>query len=159
MLKRSTVASAALIALGGVLSPAAVAQEVQRVEITGSRILRGDLLGTTPVVSINLDTLANIGAENFADMATQLPQFAPSFGTSRTQSTFSGVGTSGLNLANLRNLGSVRSLVLINGRRAAGVLRRQPPLTSTTSRPPTSSASRSSPAVRQRSTGRTLSRG
>jgi iron complex outermembrane receptor protein len=120
MFKRSTVASAALIALGSALATAAVAQEVQRVEITGSRILRGDLLGTTPVVSINLDTLANIGAENFADMATQLPQFAPSFGASRTQSTFSGVGTSGLNLANLRNLGSVRSLVLINGRRAAG---------------------------------------
>jgi iron complex outermembrane receptor protein len=120
MFNRSKVASAALIALGGALATAAVAQDVQRVEITGSRILRGDLLGTTPVVSINLETLANIGAENFADMATQLPQFAPSFGASRTQSTFSGVGSSGLNLANLRNLGSVRSLVLINGRRAAG---------------------------------------
>ncbi|MEZ5459280.1 MAG: TonB-dependent receptor [Steroidobacteraceae bacterium] len=38
----------------------------------------------------------------------------------RTQSTFSGVGTAGLNLANLRNLGSVRTLTLINGRRMPG---------------------------------------
>jgi len=98
----------------------AQAQSTERIEITGSRILRRDILGTTPVISVSLDTFGNLGIENFADLATQLPQFAPSFGASRTQSTFSGVATSGLNLANLRNLGSVRSLVLINGRRAAG---------------------------------------
>jgi len=101
-------------------SNSAQVQPAQRIEITGSRILRRDTLGTTPVISVSLDTFGNLGIENFADLATQLPQFAPSFGASRTQSTFSGVATSGLNLANLRNLGSVRSLVLINGRRAAG---------------------------------------
>ena len=123
MFKRTKVMTGVLTALGGVLAATSMpswAQEPQVVQVTGSRILRSDLQGTTPVVSINLDTMGNIGAENFADMATQLPQFAPSFGASRTQSTFSGVATSGLNLANLRNLGSVRSLVLINGRRAAG---------------------------------------
>ncbi|MFN9763888.1 MAG: TonB-dependent receptor plug domain-containing protein, partial [Pseudomonadota bacterium] len=123
MFKRTKVTTAVLTALGGVLAMTSMptwAQEPQVVQITGSRILRSDLQGTTPVVSINLDTMGNIGAENFADMATQLPQFAPSFGSSRTQSTFSGVATSGLNTANLRNLGSARSLVLINGRRAAG---------------------------------------
>jgi len=95
-------------------------QATERIEITGSRIIRSDTLGTTPVISVRLETFGNLGIENFADLATQLPQFAPSFGASRTQSTFSGIATSGLNLANLRNLGSVRSLVLINGRRAAG---------------------------------------
>lgn len=123
MFKRSKVMTGVLAALGGVLAATSMptwAQEPQVVQITGSRILRSDLQGTTPVVSISLDTMGSIGAENFADMATQLPQFAPSFGASRTQSTFSGVATSGLNLANLRNLGSARSLVLINGRRAAG---------------------------------------
>lgn len=123
MFKRTKVMTGVLTALGGVLAATSMpswAQEPQVVQVTGSRILRSDLQGTTPVVSISLDTMGNIGAENFADMATQLPQFAPSFGASRTQSTFSGVATSGLNLANLRNLGSARSLVLINGRRAAG---------------------------------------
>jgi iron complex outermembrane receptor protein len=120
MFKRSRVASAALAVIGGVTALGAYAQEPQRVEITGTRIFRADLYGTTPIYSVDLTTFSTLGMENFADLATQLPQFAPSFGASRTQSTFSGVATSGLNLANLRNLGSVRSLVLINGRRAAG---------------------------------------
>ena len=122
MFKRSNINLCALSALGAVLAvPApAWAQDPQVVQITGSRILRSDLQGTTPVVSIGLEAMGNLGIENFADMATQLPQFAPSFGASRTQSTFSGIASSGLNLANLRNLGTVRSLVLINGRRAAG---------------------------------------
>mgnify|MGYP000046404360 CR=1 FL=1 len=122
MFKRSNINLCALSALGAVLAvPApAWAQDPQVVQITGSRILRSDLQGSTPVVSVGLETFGNLGLENFADLATQLPQFAPSFGASRTQSTFSGVAASGLNLANLRNLGSVRSLVLINGRRSAG---------------------------------------
>ena len=49
-----------------------------------------------------------------------LPQFAASFGSSRTQSTFSGAEFSGLNQFNLRNLGAQRTLTLINGRRAPG---------------------------------------
>ncbi len=123
MHQRTRISSAVAAFLGATTmlpSMPVSAQEAQVVQITGSRILRSDLQGTTPVVSIGLETMSNLGVENFADMATQLPQFAPSFGASRTQSTFSGVATSGLNLANLRNLGSVRSLVLINGRRAAG---------------------------------------
>jgi len=123
MFKKTKITTGVLVALGSVLmvgSMPVVAQTAERIEITGSRILRSDTLGTTPVVSVRLETFGNLGIENFADLATQLPQFAPSFGASRTQSTFSGVATSGLNLANLRNLGSVRSLVLINGRRAAG---------------------------------------
>lgn len=118
---------AAMASLGGTAAWTPVAAQGsetasggQSVTVTGSRILRPELGGTTPTVAVNLETMGNLGIENFADMATQLPQFSPSFGTSRTQSTFSGVASSGLNLANLRNLGSVRSLVLINGRRAAG---------------------------------------
>lgn len=118
-LKRSQVSTAVIAVLGtALLADVAMAQE--RIEITGSRILRTDLEGSTPVVSVGLEQMGNLGIENFADMATQLPAFAPAYGSSRTQSTFSGVATSGLNNANLRNLGSGRSLVLINGRRAAG---------------------------------------
>ncbi len=123
MFKRSRLATSAMLALGGALTLAhgvAFAQQAQTVEVTGSRILRPELSGNTPAISVNLETMGNLGIENFADLATQLPQFAPSFGASRTQSTFSGVASSGLNLANLRNLGSVRSLVLINGRRTIG---------------------------------------
>ena len=127
MFKRTKICTGVLVALGGMLlvgSGASFGQSTsadsQSVTVTGSRILRPDLIGNTPVVSVGLETFGNLGMENFADLAAQLPQFAPSFGASRTQSTFSGVASSGLNLANLRNLGSLRTLVLVNGRRTAG---------------------------------------
>lgn len=115
MFKR-TAASAAVMAL--VAAAPATAQDAQRIEVTGSRVLRTELTSNVPIVSVTADTLKNLGIENLADMMAQLPSFAASFGESRTQSTFSGVEQSGLNFVNLRNLGSERTLVLINGRRA-----------------------------------------
>ena len=94
--------------------------EPQEIVITGSRLARPDLTSSVPILVAGADMLDNRGIENFADLATQLPQFAPSYGQSRTQSTFSGTATSGLNLINLRNLGTVRTLTLLNGRRMAG---------------------------------------
>lgn len=95
-------------------------EKVETVVVTGSRIVRPNLEGTTPVIAVTKETMANLGLTNFADMATQLPQFTPSFGSSRTQSTFSGVESSGLQRTNLRNLGSQSTLTLINGRRVPG---------------------------------------
>ncbi|MFN3228513.1 MAG: TonB-dependent receptor plug domain-containing protein [Asticcacaulis sp.] len=93
------------------------ADEVQTVVVTGSRIQRANLTGTSPVSVLGQEKLQNQGFENVTDLLTAQPQFAASFGTSRTQSTFSGAVSSGLNLVNLRNLGSQRTLTLINGRR------------------------------------------
>lgn len=128
MFKKTKVGAAAALLATGILPVAlpAMAQSTDKIEkvetvvVTGSRIVRPNLTSTTPVLAVTPETMANLGMENFADMATQLPQFAPAFGSSRTQSTFSGVASSGLNNANLRNLGSGRSLVLINGRRVPG---------------------------------------
>lgn len=100
-------------------APAEEAEAEQIIVVTGSRIARPDLEGSSPVLVIGAEALENRGFENVADLATQLPQFAASFGTSRTQSTFSGAASSGLNTVNLRNLGGGRTLTLINGRRAA----------------------------------------
>lgn len=129
MFKKTQIGAAAALLATGLLSihgsalaqaTDANAEKLEAVVVTGSRIVRPNLTSTTPVVAITQETMTNLGMENFADMATQLPQFAPAFGSSRTQSTFSGVATSGLNNANLRNLGTSRSLVLINGRRVPG---------------------------------------
>jgi len=121
MFKLTKVNAGLMLAIaGGLLVAGKPALAQQQVEITGSRIARPNLTSSTPVVSVSAQSMADLGIENFADMATQLPQFAPAFGESRTQSTFSGVGSSGLNRANLRNLGSTRTLVLINGRRVPG---------------------------------------
>lgn len=86
--------------------------------ITGSRIQRANLTGPTPVQVIDELKLEGQGLENVTDILTSMPQFAAAFGTARTQSTFSGQVSSGLNLVNLRNLDPTRSLTLINGRRA-----------------------------------------
>ena len=88
--------------------------------ITGSRIRRSNLENSVPTAVVGEEMFEATNATNFADVATQLPQFAASFGASRTQSTFSGAATSGLQLVNLRNLGSFRTLTLINGRRMPG---------------------------------------
>lgn len=90
------------------------------VVVTGTRIARPDLTSSSPVLVVGQDAFQNRNFTNFADVATQLPQFAASFGSSRTQSTFSGAATSGLNTVNLRNLGGGRTLTLINGRRVPG---------------------------------------
>ncbi|HEY9216421.1 MAG TPA: TonB-dependent receptor [Phenylobacterium sp.] len=108
-------AVAAALAAG---SAQAQETEVGELVVTGTRIVRPNLESPTPVQVVGQERLEQQGFENISDALVTLPQFAPSFGASRSQSTFSGTTSSGLNLINLRNLGSSRSLVLINGRRA-----------------------------------------
>lgn len=112
----SCAASAALV------QPAHAAEEDQIAEVvvTGSRIARPNLESTTPVLAIGQQDFAALGMENFADVAASLPQFSPAFGLSRTQSTFAGAASSGLNQVNLRNLTGLRTVVLLNGRRLPG---------------------------------------
>lgn len=101
------------------VSPAtAQVAEVEELVVTGSRIQRPNLVEATPVQVVGRERIEQQGLENISDILVSLPQFSASFGASRTQSTFSGTSSSGLNVINLRNLGSSRSLVLINGRRA-----------------------------------------
>lgn len=129
-LRRRLLASTILIGATLVATPAfaqeqatvdqAQASEKDTIIITGSRIARPDIENSTPTLVVGQEQLQARGFTNIADLATQLPQFTPSFGASRTQSTFSGAATSGLNLINLRNLGGGRTLTLINGRRAPG---------------------------------------
>jgi outer membrane receptor protein involved in Fe transport len=110
--------------VGALAAPTAVwaAEErvTEEVVVTGSRIERSVTDEAIPVVALTAESFTNQGFTNIADLATSLPQFAPAFGESRTQSTFSGVATSGLNRANLRNAGTVRTVTLINGRRVPG---------------------------------------
>jgi iron complex outermembrane receptor protein len=109
----------------GAGAPVAFAEEetatnvatLETVTITGSHIARPELDAPAPILAITAEQMHSQGLTNFAEIAAQTPQFSASFGTSRTQSTFSGAATSGLNQINLRNLGARRTLVLINGRR------------------------------------------
>jgi iron complex outermembrane receptor protein len=86
--------------------------------VTGSRIARPDLQASTPVAVVGAERIQESGAANVQDVLAQLPSVGQNI--SRTSSNFSNTGN-GTATVNLRNLGSSRTLVLINGRRSLGL--------------------------------------
>jgi len=85
--------------------------------ITGSRIKRPNLESTVPITSISGDTFIQAGNTNVGDALNDLPQLRSTFAQTNPGL---GVGIAGLNLLDLRGLGTVRTLVLVNGRRHVG---------------------------------------
>jgi outer membrane receptor protein involved in Fe transport len=88
--------------------------EVERIEVTGSRIKRTDLESAVPITSISRADFEAVGALNVADILNQSPVSIEGLGTSNN--TFAG-SSIGLQTTQLRGLGSSRTLVLVNGRR------------------------------------------
>ena len=89
-------------------------ESVERIIVTGSRIARINTQTASPVVSIDASAIKGTGVLNVNDLLTQLPQFAMGYDSSQGNSSF---GNAGLSAVNLRNLGTSRTLVLVNGRR------------------------------------------
>jgi iron complex outermembrane receptor protein len=117
MFKRTKVSVGVLLALGGAVvatSMPAVAQDAQRVEITGSRIKRAAAEGSLPVTVIQREELESSGAVTVAEFMRN--STFTSFGNFRPQS---GSSAQGFSEVNLRGLGSRRTLVLVDGRRVA----------------------------------------
>jgi len=121
MFKKSTLSTAILIAIGGgafVGTSPAIAQQqtLQRVEITGSLIKRSvDDEGSLPITIIKADELRKAGVTSVEGIIQML-----AFSQSSTSSINAiGSGTGGASYANLRGLGSNKTLVLLNGRRVA----------------------------------------
>ncbi|MDL2170566.1 MULTISPECIES: TonB-dependent receptor plug domain-containing protein [Asaia] len=87
--------------------------------VTGSHIANSRIKSPTPVSTLSAQEIRNQSpTNNLADLVNQLPQFAGS--TTPQNSTLAlSSGLAGINALNLRNLGAVRSLVLIDGRRTA----------------------------------------
>jgi len=82
--------------------------------ITGSRIARPTLSSPVPVTTVSADELLSNGQLNVGDALNNLPALRSTF--SQANSTRF-IGTSALNLLDLRGLGTARTLVLVNGRR------------------------------------------
>ena len=89
------------------------AKTLDRVEVTGSRLKRADIEGAVPVVVIDRATIDASGDVSVADVLRD-STFA-SFGNLKPQS---GSSAQSLATVNLRGIGSGRTLVLIDGRRA-----------------------------------------
>ncbi|WP_194953278.1 TonB-dependent receptor domain-containing protein [Sphingopyxis solisilvae] len=82
--------------------------------VTGSRIRRPNLVSTVPITSITGDSVFQGGEVNIAETLNDLPQLRSTFAQ---QNPGLGIGIAGLNLLDLRGLGTQRTLVLVNGRR------------------------------------------
>lgn len=85
---------------------------VEEIIVTGSRIARQDLIASSPLAVVGREDLQSSGSVSLENVLNQFPQLAGG----RT-STVNGNGGAGILTANLRSLGSARTLVLVNGRR------------------------------------------
>ena len=98
------------------LAPVAYAQEqVEEIQVTGSRVRVTDGMATpTPVTAITFGELNNFDpGGTIAEQLDSLPQF---FGTQTAQRGGGALfGTAGGSFLNMRNLGSQRTLVLLDG--------------------------------------------
>lgn len=102
------------------LAPQAVAQDenaasdLEEIVVTGSRIRRDGFQYSAPVEVIGEDRLDVVGTTNIGDFLQTIPQ---SIGAINNANSAFSVSLSGQNLTSLRNLGTARTLVLVNGRR------------------------------------------
>ncbi len=97
------------------------AQGGSPIVVTGSRIRRPNLESQVPIVALGGEEFFQQGQNNIGDTLNELPQLRATFGQ---QNAGRFLGTTGLNLLDLRGLGTNRTLVLVNGRRhvAADIL-------------------------------------
>jgi outer membrane receptor protein involved in Fe transport len=86
----------------------------QNITVTGSRIRRPNLDSPVPITSIAAEDLIARGSLSIGDALAELPQLGSTF-TQANSTRF--IGTAGINRLDLRNLGTARTLVLVNGRR------------------------------------------
>src|SRR5262245_24559848 len=119
MFRRSRVGLAAAMAVGGLASTATsvMAQDTQRVEITGSSIRRIDAETALPVQIVTREEIARSGVANTEQLLQSISSVSSQ--GSINGSTGAGNSTYGFSSISLRGLGEDRTLVLLNGRRLA----------------------------------------
>ncbi len=125
-MNRKLLTTAVCSALVGLAAPA-YAQEaaaanddvtkIETVTVTGSRISNPNVVSPAPVSVLTAEDIKATGAVNIGDLMTTMPQLATSF-TMGNSGRF--IGTAGVAMQDLRNLGTSRTLVLVNGRRMIG---------------------------------------
>ncbi len=118
MFKRKSVNVAALIALGVAApvlaqqaAPAQPAQQLERVEVTGSRIKTVNPETASPIISLGAEAIRVEAKRDVEGLLNNLPSVFADQGGQVSN------GATGTATVNLRGLGADRTLVLINGRR------------------------------------------
>ncbi|MEH6676763.1 TonB-dependent receptor plug domain-containing protein [Phenylobacterium sp.] len=119
LLATTLLSSAAAVA--ALAAPqAAFAQDdavaVEELVVTGSRIRLQDFVSPNPVSTLTGEAIERSGVTNVTDLMENYPALVGSTDT-QALSNAADRGSVGLNLLNLRNLGTKRTLVLVDGRR------------------------------------------
>ena len=94
--------------------PAQAAQKVDKIEVTGSNIKRVDSEAPSPMQVITREDIQKSGSNSVAELLRDIP--AISGGSMNDFNAGNGFGR-GNQSVSLRGLGSVGTLVLVNGRR------------------------------------------
>ncbi len=89
-------------------------KSVERIAVTGSHIPKGDFESASPIKVMDEQDIAGVGAVNISDLLGKLPSIV---GDTTGSSSNISPQDSGLNTVALRNLGSSRTLVLVDGQR------------------------------------------
>lgn len=117
--RASLLCGAAILSVTSFASTAVAQSEEQAssvadIVVTGSRIPRPDVVSNSPVSVVSSEEIARSRTGEVEQVLNTLPQVVAGFGA---QSNNPGNGTA---TVDLRNLGAVRTLVLVNGRRVVG---------------------------------------
>lgn len=94
------------------------ATEIGEIVVTGSRIRRDPTNAPTPIIQVEREALLTTGQSTVIDYLATIPALSNSLVPSDT--TGSGLNDGGLDFANLRSLGTGRTLTLVDGRRHVG---------------------------------------
>lgn len=101
-------------------TPATVDDGGPDVVVTGTRIVRDGFQSPTPLTVLTQEDIRNTSpTNNIADFVNQIPAVAGSTRPANSRLAISS-GLAGINALNLRNLGEIRTLVLLDGRRSVG---------------------------------------
>lgn len=90
------------------------ADNVERIQVTGSRIKRTDMETASPITVFDSEAIESSGFTTMEKFVHNIPSMNGGYNGSNTNN-----GSGGYASANLRGLGSSRTLILLNGRRYA----------------------------------------
>src|SRR4051812_17008825 len=111
----ATASSLAILASAVYAQPVVVAQdEPETVAVTGSLITNGSFVAPTPVTALSNEQISNKAPGSVFEVIRGIPAFNATSGPSANSTGAQNASKANLNL---RNLGSTRTLVLVNGQR------------------------------------------
>ena len=105
------IAISLMVAQSYAQTPAATPEKIEKIEVTGSRIPAANLESTSPITTLDAQSIKVDGLRSVENLLNNLPQVFADQGGNVSN------GSTGTATVNLRGLGASRTLVLVNGRR------------------------------------------